>query len=393
MATGSIDERSGEIQGHERCAYFAGVRRLQDLHTRLAAATDLHAALEETLATALDLTGTDRGCLALVSGDGQRLEMVAHSGYCPDSGFLRHFLNDGSEPASDAARWRERVVIDDVETRPSLLGTKGREVMFAEDIRSMQSTPIITRTGEMVGVLSTQFRQPHRPADDELRLADILARTAAELVERHRTDTALRAHEARQADDSAALRKLNDLSSRLWQMRGLQEGLEEVLAATVQMLEADFGNIQLLDPKRGVLTIEAQRGFERSFLECFREVSATDNSACGRRLRPGERIFIEDIETDALYAPMRDIARAAGYRAVQSTPLISRDGASLGMISTHWRAPHKSRAHELNWLDLYARQASDFIERLRTDVRLRESEERYRTLFASIDQGFCVSLR
>ncbi|MDN5851149.1 MAG: GAF domain-containing protein, partial [Nitrococcus sp.] len=207
MATGSIDERSGEIKEHERWAYFAGVRRLQDLHTRLAAATNLHAAFDEILAAALELTGTDRGCLALVSDDSQRWEMVAHYGYAPESGFLRHFLNHSSERTWNAVRRREGVVIDDVKTLPSLLGTKHREVMLAEDIRSMQCTPITTFRGEMVGVLSTQFRQPHRRADDELPLAAMLARIAAELVERHRRDAALRSLEARQADDSAALRE------------------------------------------------------------------------------------------------------------------------------------------------------------------------------------------
>ena len=62
----------------------------------------------------------------------------------------------------------------------------------AEDILAAQFTPMITRSGEMVGVLSTQYRRPCRPSEDELRLIDLLAWTAAEFVERHRADAVLR---------------------------------------------------------------------------------------------------------------------------------------------------------------------------------------------------------
>src|ERR1043165_2386103 len=174
--------------------------------------------------------------------------------------------------------------------------------------------------------------------------------------------------------DAAALTKLNELSSRLWTMRSLREGRDEMLAATIEMLGADFGNIQLLHVDTGVLTIVAQRGFKQDFLQFFREVSASDNSACGRALRAGERMVVEDVELDAPFAPMLHIIRAAGYRAVLSTPLIGRDGQPLGMISTHLRFVHRPNEAELHRLDLYARQASDFIERCRADETLHRAQ-------------------
>jgi PAS domain S-box-containing protein len=93
-------------------------------------------------------------------------------------------------------------------------------------------------------------------------------------------------------------------------------------------------------------------------------------------LRSGERIIIENIETDARYAGLRSVARDAGYRAVQSTPLIGHDGAPLGMISTHWKSVHRPSEADLRRLDLYVRQAADFIERSKADEALRESDER-----------------
>jgi PAS domain S-box-containing protein len=110
-------------------------------------------------------------------------------------------------------------------------------------------------------------------------------------------------------------------------------------------------------------------------------VSTKDVSACGQALTAGQRIIIEDVQTDPSYEPLREIAAAAGYRAVQSTLLTSRDDELLGMLSTHYPNPHQPSERDLRLLDLYARQAADFIEHVRNEEALRESERRFREIF------------
>jgi hypothetical protein len=46
-------------------------------------------------------------------------------------------------------------------------------------------------------------------------------------------------------------------------------------------------------------------------------------------------MVIQDVEADTLYAPFRFVACAAGYRAVQSTPIIGREGALSGTEQLH----------------------------------------------------------
>src|SRR4029079_18764437 len=63
-----------------------------------------------------------------------------------------------------------------------------------------------------------------------------------------------------------------------------------------------------------------------------------------------------------------------GYRAIQSTPLFSGRGELLGMVTTHFRRPHRPSEHERRFSDLYARQVSELIERRRAALALARSE-------------------
>lgn len=173
------------------------MRRLYELHSKIATETDLKVALDEILAAACEFTKTDRGCIQLVSEDGKRLEMFTWRGYDREtSPFIDFFRHEGFKEGCDVARVeRRRLVIEDCAHFPGLEGTEAGAAALAEDILAAQWTPMVSRTNETVGVLSTQFRHPHRPTDQELRLVDLVAWTGANFVERHHAVEALRGSE------------------------------------------------------------------------------------------------------------------------------------------------------------------------------------------------------
>jgi two-component system NtrC family sensor kinase len=110
-------------------------------------------------------------------------------------------------------------------------------------------------------------------------------------------------------------------------------------------------------------------------------------------IRTRKRVVIEDVDSDADYTPGRSVAAMAGYRAVQATPLISRGGDLLGMLLTHFRQPRRPTDRELRIIDLYARQAADFIELLQIKQELHESEERLRRQAEELEQQLIASGR
>ena len=64
----------------------------------------------------------------------------------------------------------------------------------------------------------------------------------------------------------------------------------------------------------------AQRGLTEAFLKAFKRVKKDDGCACGRALRLRRTVVIRGVEEDAEFSAFLKDARAAAFRAVQSTP-------------------------------------------------------------------------
>lgn len=166
------------------------------------------------------------------------------------------------------------------------------------------------------------------------------------------------------------MRQLHALVIRLAERSDLAALLDEILAAVIALQHADFGNIQILDAEGKWLTIAAQKHFQSPFLEHFARISAAEGTSCGRALRTKKRVIIPDVTLDADYAPHRAAAAAAGYRAVQSTPILPRNGAVKGMLSTYFRHPHTPSKRVLRLTDLCLHLGASLIERAQATAAL-----------------------
>lgn len=269
--------------------------------------------------------------------------------------------------------------VDQIVGRPmvEVLGASGVETIRPYVERVLRGERVTYET--VVPFVGTGPRYLHVSYSPDIELSgEIVGWVASvtDISERKRAEEVLRNREQQLVAEAAALARLNATGSRLWSTEDEREGFDEILSAAIDLLGADMGYVQLLDAARGVLRVAAQRGLDGNSLTFLRESATEDDSAYCRALRGGGRTIIEDVETDESYAPLRPVARTAGYRAVQSTPLIGRDGHPTGMISTLFRVPHRPDERELRWLDLLVRLANEFFERCRIVGALRASEER-----------------
>jgi two-component sensor histidine kinase len=163
-------------------------------------------------------------------------------------------------------------------------------------------------------------------------------------------------------------KRLQALSAQLLPEADISTLYEKVMDAAVSIMHSDFASIQMYYPERGSsgeLRLLGFHGFESQAAKFWEWVRADSQCTCGVALRTGRRIIASDVETADFLAGTADLAtyQEAGIRAVQSTPLVSRDGKLLGMISTHWRKPHQPSERDLRLFDILVRQAADIIER------------------------------
>lgn len=121
---------------------------------------------------------------------------------------------------------------------------------------------------------------------------------------------------------------------------------------------ATKGNIQIVEREPQRLLLFAQCGFDDAFVRTFACVSWDDNTACGRAFRNGARVIIPDILLDAAYKPYVDVALEAGYRAVQSTPMLDDAGQVVGVLSTHFPHSQSLSKKAARRLDAIAREAA-----------------------------------
>lgn len=195
-----------------------------------------------------------------------------------------------------------------------------------------------------------------------------------DITHRFRAEERLRASELALGAELAAMQRLHELVTRLLVAPDIDTALGDVLLTTMSLTGASKGYVQLFDAERRRLGIVVHHGFDQGFVDACRSINEDDNTACARALRSRRRVIIEDVASDPGYEPYRARAAAAGYRGVQATPLISRGGALLGMLTTHYAMRYRPSPHHLRLLELSTRQAADFVDRLRSDEALRLSE-------------------
>ena len=211
------------------------------------------------------------------------------------------------------------------------------------------------------------------------------SKIARDISERKQTERAIQALNSQLIADLATMTRMQRLSTMMMQVEDFSRVLDEILAAGIEFTGADMGNIQLME--EGRLKIAAHRGFETPFLDYFWTVEAGENS-CGIALRSGERVVIEDVASSPVFAGKPALAAmlGAGILAVQSTPLVTRGGQIVGMLSTHYRSHRRPADRDLRLLDILARQTADLIERRRAQAALLDSEARFRQLADSMPQ-------
>ncbi len=223
----------------------------------------------------------------------------------------------------------------------------------------------------------------------EPRRASSVAGTAIDVTQRKLAEEALRDGEQRLEQELADARTLQAVSTRLIHEQRPDALYDDMLDAAIQLMRSDAATIQVHDAEQNALRLRATKNLSPQALAYEAVVTAESPAASGQALKAQTRVAIEDVETCAPLSGSRELGdyRREGLRAVQATPLFSRSGRLLGMMSTCRRAPHHYSKREFRFFDVLARQAADLIERLEAEAALKNSEEQLRLATDAADVG------
>ena len=177
-------------------------RLLRDIAAKRVDSADPRHFYEDILEAAMTIAHADAGTIQLLDENTHELTLAAIRGIdrALSSQFERVDAGSGS-PCGLALSRGERVttIFDD----PSLPDPDGSlRLHFEYGFRCGQSTPLISRSGRVLGMFSTHWKTRVELNERELRFLDLLARQASELIEGIQAEAELRQRELqlREAD-------------------------------------------------------------------------------------------------------------------------------------------------------------------------------------------------
>jgi PAS domain S-box-containing protein len=221
---------------------------------------------------------------------------------------------------------------------------------------------------------------------------DTVLEVNRDITARKQSEIAGRQSEARLAEELARSQLLHSISVELILEQSVETLYQKIVDAASIVMRSQCASMQMFHPDRGragELHLLAHLGFSPRAAQSWEWIGVESHSSCAAAMRTRQRVIIPDVEQSEDLVGTDDLGayREAGIQAMQTTPLLSRDGLLMGMISTHWSEPHQPSERELRQLDILARQAADLIERNRTADALRDSEERSRVLASIVESS------
>jgi GAF domain-containing protein len=378
-ATG-ISHRQGRVQKLPLSELAAANRQRdalyqlsEELH-RANGPADTYSAAMDAIEAALDC---DRSSVLLFDTHGT-MQFVASSGI--SEGYRSAVT--GHSPWRVDSRDATPIIVSDIHACD--LDADLKHAIASEGIRAAAFIPLLSE-GAVIGKFMAYFREPREFSKDDTAVSLTIARQLAFSVQQHRTNERLRLREAELADELDATRLLQQLSIEMANEVDVDALYGKLVDVARIIMRSDYASMQRYFPHLGVkgeLKLIGHHGFSEAAAKFWAWVRADSRCTCGVAIVRRERVIASDVENADFMAGTADQEQllAAGIRAAQTTPLLSRRGELVGMITTHWKECHTPPERDLRLLDILARLAADLIERKSHDEELQRREERQRTL-------------
>jgi PAS domain S-box-containing protein len=362
----------------ELAAQLADVSRLHELSARLSSGLELKTVLDEVLAGVTALQAADKGELMFYEHEQEDLYTAASIGLSPE--YLKRVgrIPLGVGASGLAAKERRPVIIVDLEKDP--ISTPHRQAARLGNYRAVYATPLIARTGELIGTIATYFRQPHRPSTREIRLVELYARQAVEVIDNARLHQATQEATARAERYAAQLRGVTQAALALNSARALHETLDVVTEQSRGIIGAHQAVTSLITNNNWTQAMSAISLSEKYAVAYRKEEVKPDGSGLYSVVCQGNRpvrLTQRELEAHPAWRGfVKEVDRHPPMRGWLAVPLIGRDGRNIGLIQLSDKYEGDFSEQDQDILVQLAQMASVNLENARLFAEAQDAERR-----------------
>ncbi len=140
--------------------------------------------LTAVLDSALALSATTRGCIQLF--DNKTLKIVAERGYSDSWLLYWESVSFDQGSCGNALSRKKSFSIPDVRNAKNIYKDEALAIQLQENIYASHSTPIVSDSGQLLGMLSIHYNVPTDLQSEQLLIIDSLAKHAADIIDFHK---------------------------------------------------------------------------------------------------------------------------------------------------------------------------------------------------------------
>jgi hypothetical protein len=172
-----------------------------------------------------------------------------------------------------------------------------------------------------------------------------------DITDRKQFEEQLQRYKDRLEYDFGAMNRLHEIASVYVGEAEIQKVFDQIVDTATALARDTMGSLQLLDIKSKSLQLRSARGLSDRWIEYWKIVDQCDG-ICGEAVISKKRISIENIADSPSFRgkPAYEILLKEGISAIQSTPIISRSGELLGVLTTYNYKPGLPDNHSLWFL-------------------------------------------
>lgn len=161
---------------------------------------------------------------------------------------------------------------------------------------------------------------------------------------------------------------LRNGQAQILEMIAMSAPLEDVLDRLMRLVESQltgiFGSVLLLDKDGSHLRHGAAPSLAKDYTNAIDGIAIGPKvGSCGTAVYRREPVIVADVMRDPLWEDYRELAAAYGYRSCWSTPILSHQGAVLGVFAMYSMTVRKPAEAETRLIDFTTRIAGIAIER------------------------------